>query len=251
MSEIVTALEKELKEVKRVGTNILVEAGLLPENRSRMSDSEFYAEHGMTKTEYEAKYGKGSFYVASMPEEVREAELAEARAEMERQDEEQMAELTEETAKKKADQKERQAYKSRGNRTQEEYDAHMAKSEADHYAKLEYIETYREVEIYRFPNGSYEARGMGISASDVVTLRYLIDSQLDDGNAEAEIKAGSDSLAKKTKSRREPLNREPEIASSETEPDPKPVRTPKAEPVSPPVRTPTKPMTPPPRARMR
>ena len=86
--------------------------------------------------------------------------------------------------------KKRSRFASRGNRTKEEYEAHMARSESKYYADKKYIETYRNIEIWMTPNWTYFTKGHGMSASDVESLRYLIDSKLDTGSAVDEILEG-------------------------------------------------------------
>jgi len=262
MSEIVSMLLEDIQETKRVSTNFMVDLGFLHENRRRQSDSEFYAEHGVTKQEYEEKYGKGAVYVASMPPEVRESELAKARAEQQRQDEAQMEQLTQEQREEEARVKEEQAYKARGNRTQEEYDEHMAQSKAEYYASKEHVKTYRGVDIYKDPDtGSYmaEVNNKGLATNDLPYMEHLIDAELDGGSAEEEIKQNNKAVATKSTAKKKPIQREAETSSSpeppETEtmvtkakenpatPEKPPVSTPKAtpaEPEKPPAPTPKK-----------
>ena len=75
------------------------------------------------------------------------------------------------------------------------------RSKTDYWADKKYIETYRSVEIYRHQNKSYMAKDEGMSAGDVETLRYMIDSKLDTGNAEDEIQKGQSTIYTKSRGR--------------------------------------------------
>jgi len=232
MAEIVSTLSKFWELL--VSDLQLLQWKLKP----RLNEEEFEEEYGASKDEFAAEHGIGALKTAELAPEERERYVSAARKQQEEDWEEEVANREAAEAERQRQLQEESLYRQRGDRTQAEYDEYMEKQQAEYYATKEHIKTYRGVDIYRNPNGSYMAsvNNKGISCTDLNTMEYLIDSELDSGSATAEIQQGSVALHNKSEARREGLTREDEISSKPT-PDIAPAPLIRAAPPPEPVET--------------